>query len=380
MSNDIAYLNNMDPEDLLEIGYKICSWGNHPAPLSLEEFNRDPSAKSGFKSYCRQCQAIQRKNYASRQSDRMNDDYSMDIGVNAIPSPELWGEGLARLVAPATTESFETVVFVSDIHAPYHDQNVISASLQLIKDIKPHRVIVNGDTNDFFQLSRFNKALERLDKLQEELDMGFTILKAFRDAAPDAIMDHTLGNHDERLLTYVSFQAQALKSLDALKPVNLLRLDELEANFHPRNGFRLRPEFLVEHGQVVRKDAGASAKARLNDTLISGIMGHTHRMGTAYRSGYKDLKWYEQGCLCMRNADYVIGETNWQPGIAVGQFSTKTENFHVELVPAVGQGFLFGGRRYGDTEAEPNLYGAATPTLHMESVPLYSDQPVRVNA
>jgi predicted phosphodiesterase len=379
MENDL-YLNTLEPEELFSLGFKRCSWGSHPTPLALEEFNRDPSKKDGLKSYCRQCQAIQRRNAQSRQSDRMNDDYSLDIGVNAIPLPELWGEGLARLVAPSTTESFETVVFVSDIHAPYHDPQIISATLQLVNDIKPHRVVINGDTNDFFQLSRFNKALERLDNLQAELDIGFEIRRAFRSAAPDAIMDETVGNHDERLLTYVSFQAQALRSLQALKPQNLLRLDELDINFHPRNGFRLREEFLVEHGQIVRKDAGASAKARLNDTLISGIMGHTHRMGTAYRSGYKDLKWYEQGCLCMRNADYVIGETNWQPGIAVGQFSTKTRNFHVELVPAVGQGLLFGGRRYGDTEAEPNIYGAAVPALHIESIPLYGDQPVRVNA
>lgn len=363
---DINYLNSLDAEDLYDLGFKRCTWGNHPAPLALDEFNRDPSKKDGYKSYCRTCQAVQRRAYQSKQSDRMNDDYTLDVGVNAIPAPELWGEGLARLVKPATKEAFETVVFFSDIHAPYHDRDVISAAYQLVMDINPHRLVNNGDTNDFFQLSRFNKALERLDKLQEELDIGFEIRKGFRMAAPNAVFDETLGNHDERLLTYVSFQAQALKSLDALKPANLLRLDELEVNFHPRSGFRLREDFLVEHGQVVRKDAGASAKARLNDTLISGIMGHTHRLGTAYRSGYRDLRWFEQGCLCMRNADYVIGETNWQQGLAVGQFSTKTGNFHVELVPVVGRGFIFGGRQYGDTEAEPNVYGGSDPQLHVE--------------
>src|SRR5687768_7413474 len=106
---DNNYLNDLDSEELYDLGYKRCTWGNHVSPLPLEEFNRDPSKKDGHKSYCRTCQAIQRRQYASRQSDRMNEDYSMDIGVNAIPAPELWGEGLARLVKPSTKEAFETV-------------------------------------------------------------------------------------------------------------------------------------------------------------------------------------------------------------------------------------------------------------------------------
>lgn len=375
---DIQYLNSLTNSELVDIGYKRCSWGNHSAPLPLSEFNKDSFKSDGHKSYCRECQAIQRRQAAGKQMDRMNDDYSLDVGVNAIPSPELWGEGLARLITPSTKESFETVVFISDIHAPYHDSEVIGAALALIADVQPHMVVINGDTNDFFQLSRFNKALERLDKLQDELDVGFGIRKAVREAAPNAVIRETLGNHDERLLTYVSFQAQALRSLDALKPQNLLRLDELDIHFHPRNGFRLRENFLVEHGQVVRKDSGASAKARLNDTLISGIMGHTHRLGASYRSGYRDLAWYEQGCLCMRNPDYVIGEANWQQGIAVGQFSTKSENFHVELVPTVGRGFIFGGRQFGDTNGESNIYGPAVAQPHVDELmfPLLTEQTV----
>ena len=265
-----------------------------------------------------------------------------------IPVAEKWGDGLAPLVSPTTDEQFEVVVSVSDIHFPYHNETLLASTLLLIEDINPHCIVINGDVNDFFQLSRFNQGLERLDELQEEIDMGVDFRRNLRYIAPNAVIRETLGNHDERLLSYVENNARSLSSLRALKPEALLQLDELEITLYGRSGFRIRPEFVFEHGHVVRSDAGASAKARLNNTLISGMMGHTHRMAEYPKYGYRNLTWYEQGCLCMRNAEYKIGETNWQPGFAVGHFSTRTSNFHVELVRAVNNGYIYGGKHYGN--------------------------------
>jgi hypothetical protein len=251
---------------------------------------------------------------------------------------------------------------MSDIHVPYHDPVLVDSVIEMIIDIQPHRIVINGDTNDFFALSRFNRAMERLDLLQSELDAGRQIRRAVRNAAPNAIIDETVGNHEERLITYPGFNSPALRSLNALKPSSLLGLDELEINHWPMNGFRLREDFLVEHGAVVRKHSGATAKARLDDTLISGIMGHTHRMDSHRRSGYRDLAWFEQGCLCLLNPDYVKSEANWKQGVALGLFSTLTSNFNVQLIPATGRGFIFNGRHYGQTSVEADIWSGPKPT------------------
>lgn len=270
-----------------------------------------------------------------------------DSSTFDLPPSLNWGQP-PQLVEPATHELWETVVFVSDIHVPYHDATLLHAACELIADVQPHRLVINGDTNDFFQLSRFDKTGERAWALQEELDLGIQVRRELRAAAPNARIEETLGNHDERLITYVEINAVALSSLQALQPAKLLGLDDVEITHHPRCGFRLRPEFIVEHGHVARKDSGASAKARLNDTLVSGIMGHVHRLDSYRRSGYRKLSWYEQGCLCLTSPDYIVGDPNWQPGIAIGMFSTRTETFNVELLPAVNRGFVFGGRAFGD--------------------------------
>lgn len=297
--------------------------------------------------------------------DYVIDPYDYDPKFD-IPKAEIWGNGKAPVVRSATNEQWEVVMGVNDIHYPYHDSMLIDAAVELAKQINPHRFIINGDTNDFFVLSRFNKANERLDMLQTELDGGKQIRKTFRDALPNAQFEETLGNHEERLLTYPGFNAPALRSLAALKPSVLMGLDELQIRHWPTNGFRLREDFLVEHGSVVRSQSGATARSRLDSTLISGVMGHTHRLDSFRRSGYRDLAWFETGCLCMLNPDYVKNEANWKQGIWIGMFSTKTTNWNVQLIPAVGRGFIFDGRHYGKTGVEQDIYVGPSPTFEQD--------------
>ena len=273
-----------------------------------------------------------------------------------LPDTEKWGDGIAPLLESTTHESFEVAVSISDIHFPYHNKDLLEATLLVMEDIQPHVIVINGDVNDFFQLSRFNQGLERLDNLQEEIDMGYEFRRSLREMFPNSTIRENLGNHDERILSYIENNARSLASLRALKPEALLGLNELDITLFGRGGHRIRSEFVFEHGHVVRGEAGASAKARLTNTLISGLMGHTHRMAEYPKFGYRNLTWYEQGCLCSRNADYKIGETNWQPGFAVCHFSTKTDNYHVELVRAVNNGYIYGGKHYGNIYDQELVY------------------------
>lgn len=262
------------------------------------------------------------------------------------PAPS-WGLGAAKLVQPATKEATEIVVFVSDIHVPYEDFRMVNASVALINDLQPHRVVLNGDIADFFQLSRFNKGLDRLDTLQEELDAANTRRMQYRMAAPNAVIDETEGNHDSRLRTFVQTNARALTSLRNLQPAALNAWTENEINPHGEQGFLLRPEFLVRHGTSVRGEAGATAKAELTSAGISGVSGHTHRLANYTKAGYVQRSWWEGGCLCRTDPDYVSGGSpNWQQGLLVGQFSTTSNAFVIEPVYRYEDSLIFGGRRY----------------------------------
>jgi transposase-like protein len=266
----------------------------------------------------------------------------------AVPTSTPWGGRRARLVEPATTATTETVVFVSDIHAPYHDEAALASAFRLIADVAPDRVVLNGDMADFFQISRHNRDGRRVEGLQHELDVANAIRRAFREAAPDAVIDETEGNHDSRLRTFIAQQAPALKSLRAIDPANLCEWSEHGIRPHGAEGFLLRPEFLVYHGTRARQVTGTTARAELGAAGISGTSGHTHRLGPGYdRTGYgKRREWWESGCLCQLTPDYITGAPDWRHGLLVGLFSTRTDAYTVEMAQALEGGLAFGGRAY----------------------------------
>lgn len=253
-----------------------------------------------------------------------------------------WGHGAAKLVKSKTNE---TVVFGSDFHFPYQDNGAIESFLWMVQSLQPDRVVLNGDINDFFQLSRFNTGLHRVDELQNEIDMANEFRRLVRTKAPNAVIDETEGNHDNRIRTYVEKNARSLQSLRALQPEALFRYKELEINHHPGCGFLLRPEFVVKHGTIVRGEAGATAKAELAAAGISGISGHTHRLARYRKAGYVQREWLEQGALCRMDPDYIPGgPPNWTAGCAVGEFSGDL--FVLHEVPYISGKLRFGSERY----------------------------------
>jgi predicted phosphodiesterase len=254
---------------------------------------------------------------------------------------EPWGHGQARLVA---TKANELIVSLSDLHVPYQDVQVVNSAIKMVRALKPDRVILNGDIADFFQLSRFNTASERMSSLQAEIDEANQIRRRVRAAAPDATIDETLGNHDSRIVTYVEQNAGALKSLRALEPRHLFKYDELGINWHPGAGFRLRDDFIVKHGTLIRGEAGATAKAEFMASGLNGISGHTHRLAAYRKSGYQPRQWNEQGCLCRLDPDYIVGAPNWTQGCVVIELS-KTATWVTEVPYADGK-LRFGGKGY----------------------------------
>lgn len=263
-----------------------------------------------------------------------------------MASTNEWMLGRAPLVEPSTKKSTEVVLFMSDFHVPFEDKRLLESAIRLIQDVRPHRIVLNGDVSDFFSISRFNVEQDRMDDLQKELDQARYWRRRIREAAPRATIDECEGNHDVRMRNYVAQNARALTSLESLNPDELSGRNELKFNSYSGSGFLLRPHFLVRHGTVIRKYQGFSAKAELESAKVSGTSGHTHRLGIFRINGYKNLTWAESGCLCLLHPDYILGKPDWTNGAIIGQFSTKTDAFLLEEIQSDGNKLVYGGRKY----------------------------------
>lgn len=261
-----------------------------------------------------------------------------------------WGEGAAPLAAPIKTkETTERIVVAGDLHYPFEDDAAVKATLALIRDIAPHRILLNGDILDFPAISRWNQGLERLDDLQAEIDESNGFRRAVREAAPRAWIGETLGNHSRRAVTYVQTHARALTSLRMLKPAELFEHRPLRIDLYPEAGLRVRPELLIRHGDTVRKGSGSTAKAEMVKAGISVVHGHTHRLAVVRVNGYAPRVGVEGGCLCRTDPSYIDGVPDWQPGLIVIEASRKTAAFNVIEVPFIEGSLRLGLSRYSGT-------------------------------
>ena len=254
---------------------------------------------------------------------------------------EVWGGGQAPIIP---TKQNELVVIGSDFHVPYQDVGAVASFIKLVRALKPDRVILNGDIADFFGLSRFNIEKERIDSLQAEIDEANALRRSVRKAAPDAVLMEGEGNHDSRLVTFVRQKAKEIASLRDLQPRRQFMWDELEIKPFAGCGIRLRPDYLVKHGTLVRGEAGASAKAEHMASGISGVSGHVHRLATYRKAGYVPRQWTEGGCLCRLDPDYIVGAPNWTQGCVVVELAR--ESFATYEVPYIDGKLRFGGKGY----------------------------------
>lgn len=234
----------------------------------------------------------------------------------------------------------ERIITLCDFHCPFEDVNAIELALQFCKYAKPDIVIIH-ELHDFYDLSKFDKNPERINKLQEEIDIANRYLWAIRKANPSARIILLKSNHLDRLRKYLWREAPALSTLRNLEIENLFELREHNVEY--RCNFEYK-NFLFKHGSVIRKFAGYTAKAELEKEGMSGASGHSHR-----RAVYNNTKrggefvWIESGCLCSLTPEYSEDEVmDWQAGISMVTF--KENHFHAEVIPIISRNkLLYGG-------------------------------------
>ncbi|KKM86669.1 hypothetical protein LCGC14_1276560 [marine sediment metagenome] len=242
-------------------------------------------------------------------------------------------------------------IVLSDIHGHFREKVVIKMALAFIREHKPSTVHLLGDIIDFYSISRFSKDPSRKEDLQEELDDTHFLLCQIREAAVDARIIYSEGNHEFRLKRYLASEAKALAMLRDLQIEKLLNLEALKIRLQPHDKpYRVGP-LLFTHGQLIRKWSGYTARAHLEKYGGCVIHGHSHRLGSCYRKDIGDTyAAWENGCLCGLNPDYVTAP-DWQHGWSV--VWSQRDYFHVEQIAVIKGRYCYHGKVYGRKRLSP---------------------------
>ena len=239
---------------------------------------------------------------------------------------------------------------LSDTQFPFVDEPLLDAVYQFVQDWKPNVIILNGDLLDCFELSDFDKRPERLFNLDSEFEMAREfLLRLKRYAAKDCQIFWIDGNHEERLQRVIWRRAQDFSFLVKDIP-EALGLDELCAGYVPYGKHIDYLGFVFTHGNFVSSYSAYTAKRHYDRYRSSGVNGHTHRLGSYSATDMhgRSHTWFEQGCLCRRDLDYVKGVANWQSGFLISTVAGGV--LHPQLVHVIEakgkRGFFAGGKHY----------------------------------
>lgn len=238
----------------------------------------------------------------------------------------------------------------SDWQIPFQDDRAVDLWFQVMKWFKPDVVDYLGDISDQFCFSRFEEgktkdfmktlpaetAVEDMLKFvqHEEKDAAELYAKT-RKMRPNAQLFSALGNHDIRVWNYAEKNMQEI--LETITPEALWGLDNLGYDYiyyedAPKHRFG---DIYVHHGISASAESGASVKSDISSVGVSLIRGHSHRLGTYYKTyelRNEQLRGYEIGHLCkVDSAGFKYSQIhNWQQGFAVALIAGDT--VHVQLV------------------------------------------------
>lgn len=251
----------------------------------------------------------------------------------------------------------DCTIVAGDFHFGMHDEGCEDIFLQVVADLRPRRIVLNGDLPDMLMLSRYPKDIkDRWSLLYERTEM-LRFLRRLHDLTADwpCELFETNANHSgaSAASRWRRFMSERLGELASFEP--FLELIEYERSWHPPaewnrlelvDQVELTPELVVLHGTKVRSKGGYSARAHLDALHVSLIHNHTHRFGLSpmrvpglgirtdrvYRS-------YENGCMCRLDPPYGDGHPDWHQGFSIvrhdeeGRFGV--EQVHIDRGAAV---------------------------------------------
>ena len=252
---------------------------------------------------------------------------------------------------------YRDIVVLPDTQNPYHDRKYVNALISFIKDYQPDELAHVGDGLDSPEPSRWNKGMagEYADTLQKSINDFNLMMWQFREALGDGKPFHfKMGNHDERIETYVARYAPALGSLDALKFDTLTGLSDpgLEVEVH-RGLYDIAPGWVMAHGHEasLSRIPGSTAMGLARKIGKSVVCGHTHRVGlqhetTGYNGKTRTIYGLEVGhAMDMSQAAYLkYGGANWQQGFAI--LKTDGRRTWPQAITVQGRQFTVDGRVY----------------------------------
>lgn len=216
---------------------------------------------------------------------------------------------------PFIISGYKKVGILSDIHLPYHNIEALTCAISYLKKEKVDAVLLNGDTMDCHQLSRFTKDPKKRD-FKYELDT----LKAFMEVLDKQLkckVFFKVGNHELRYEKFLMEKANELKGVEEFEFENIIKARAKGISMIESNRFMKLNELNGIHGHEYI--GGISAPVNVARGLymrgkVSAFQGHNHSTSEHSETDMngKITTTWSIGCLSELHPAYMpLNKWNW---------------------------------------------------------------------
>lgn len=217
------------------------------------------------------------------------------------------------------SDACSKILWLSDIHVPYHSIEAITTALQIGLEEKVDTVFIAGDFMDFYAISSYEKD-PRKRSFAQEIELGKEMLERIREVFCDQEIFYMLGNHEERFEKYMRVKAPELLDCDSFSIEELLELQRFGIHIIKNKQTCVAGDLTLMHGHEFGRGSGGVFPARslLNKTHKAAICGHWHRPSDFAVNDVQGnvIRSYSTGCLCELHPEYMP-LNDWQHGCAV---------------------------------------------------------------
>ena len=227
------------------------------------------------------------------------------------------------------------LLVLSDIHIPYHNIESLTCAFDFAKGEKPDAILLNGDTLDFFGLSRFSK-----DPKARSFAHELKTFKEFMDILKktfNAKIYFKIGNHEERYFHFLWMKAHEIVGVEEFELENIIKSRAEGIEIIKDKRIIKAGDLNIIHGH----EFGGSVFSPVNIARglflrgkVSAMQGHNHQTSEHTESdmnGNITTTW-SVGCLCELNPAY-LPINRWNRGFSIvdidGQdFDVRNKRIH----------------------------------------------------
>ena len=213
------------------------------------------------------------------------------------------------------TSLYQVVVIANDFQIPFHDERALSLFKLFLRRERPDWLILNGDFQDFWEISSYDLTPRSGQEFKREIETGQKILRSLRHSLPRARITWIEGNHEFRMRKYLIQNARELYGLPGVSVPDIFDLKRLKIEYAAchelatkfTDNFIRVGDLYVGHWDRVSKHGAYAAKVLVEEKGVSLLQGHTHRFGAHARTTVdgRVLLGIENSSMCSRRQSYV---------------------------------------------------------------------------